>query len=98
MVMKYETLASVLEQIATMPPHVIRYNCEEQTLQWIKETFQKPLQGAILLETGFFGTPLYEVRHLQYGFIEAEMSDGTRKIIDLTTKNKEASISGKEGV
>lgn len=85
--MKYETLADVLEQMVTIGPRVVHYNCEEHTFAWIVETFQKPLKHFGIALHSLFGTPIYEVQHLQYGFIEAEMSDGTRKIINL---NKDA--------
>lgn len=85
--MHYETLADVLQKMVTLGPRVVQYNCEKRTLEWIKKTFQTPLQGFEMAYSGLFGTPVYEAQHLQYGFIEAEMSDGTRKIINL---NKDA--------
>lgn len=37
-------------------------------------------------QNSYFGIPVHVVEHLAYGFIEAEMTDGTRQIIKLKQK------------
>ncbi len=86
--MDYSNLADVATLIGNHKQiHTLRFNCDRATADWLKDTFTvkeiKPLSATL---NGFFGTPIVVVEHLAYGYIEAEMSDGTREIIKLGKK------------
>lgn len=81
--MDYTTLAKVTEQMALRKPIPTRFSCDQKTYDWLCKTFINDMTKFVH-NGGYFGVPIHVVDHLAYGFIEAEMDDGTRQIIRLT--------------